>query len=68
VVLRGEDLGGCVGVLSTRRRVAVLKKNKGATITMSSEKMMKGTLEWFNATTDYGFITSIDYGEFLHFL
>jgi cold shock CspA family protein len=67
VVLR-EDLGGCVRVLSTQRRVAVLKKNKGATITMSSEKMMKGTLEWFNATTGYGFITSIDYGEFLYFL
>ncbi|KAL5660747.1 hypothetical protein ACJX0J_027872, partial [Zea mays] len=30
--------------------------------------MMKGTLEWFNATTGYGFITSIDYGEFLYFL
>jgi cold shock CspA family protein len=31
-------------------------------------KKMKGTLEWFNATTGSGFVTSIDHGEFLYFL
>jgi cold shock CspA family protein len=29
---------------------------------------MKGTLEWFNATTGSGFVTSVDHGEFLYFL
>uniref|UniRef100_A0A804LHT3 J domain-containing protein n=1 Tax=Zea mays TaxID=4577 RepID=A0A804LHT3_MAIZE len=35
---------------------------------MSSKKKMKGTLEWFNATTGSGFVTSVDHGEFLYFL
>jgi cold shock CspA family protein len=46
-------------------RVATATRNVEA---MSSKKKMKGTLEWFNATTGSGFVTSVDHGEFLYFL